>query len=65
MARHMTGETAPIEAVWRQKILGLIDPETGLLTRPRDELFEEGRRRRRPGAHALCAGDRLRRRARP
>ena len=34
MARHMTGETAPIEAVWRQKILGLIDPETGLLTRP-------------------------------
>ena len=34
MARHMTGETAPIEALWRQKILGLIDPETGLLTRP-------------------------------
>ncbi len=34
MARHMTGETAPIEAAWRRKILGLIDPETGLLTRP-------------------------------
>jgi hypothetical protein len=34
MARHMTGETAPIEAVWRQKILSLIDPQTGLLTRP-------------------------------
>ncbi len=34
MARHMTGETLPIEAVWRQKILNLIDPETGFLTRP-------------------------------
>ena len=34
MARHMTGETLPIEAVWRQKILSLIDPETGFLTRP-------------------------------
>ena len=35
MARHMTGERAPIESVWRQKILFLIDPETGLLTRPK------------------------------
>jgi hypothetical protein len=34
MARHMTGLTAPIEAVWRQKCLGFIDPESGLLTRP-------------------------------
>jgi hypothetical protein len=34
MARHMTGERAPIEAVWRRKLLELIDPETGLLTRP-------------------------------
>ena len=34
MARHMTGEAAPIELVWRRKILSLIDPETGLLTRP-------------------------------
>ncbi len=34
MARRMTGETAPIEAVWRRKILSYIDPESGLLTRP-------------------------------
>lgn len=34
MARHMTGEVATIELVWRQKILSLIDAETGLLTRP-------------------------------
>ncbi len=34
MARHMTGEVATIEPVWRQKILSLIDAETGLLTRP-------------------------------
>lgn len=34
MARNMTGKTLPVEAVWRQKILNAIDPETGLLTRP-------------------------------
>jgi hypothetical protein len=34
MARHMTGERAPSEAIWRRKLLGLIDAETGLLTRP-------------------------------
>jgi hypothetical protein len=34
MARHMTGVAAPIEAVWRKNILGYIDPESGLLTRP-------------------------------
>jgi hypothetical protein len=34
MARNMTGERVPIEAVWRRKLLELIDPETGLLTRP-------------------------------
>ncbi|MFN8009610.1 MAG: hypothetical protein U0V70_21770 [Terriglobia bacterium] len=34
MARHMTGETLPIESVWRRKILEYIDLDTGLLTRP-------------------------------
>jgi hypothetical protein len=34
MGRRMTGETVPIEAVWRRNILGHIDPENGLLTRP-------------------------------
>jgi hypothetical protein len=34
MARHMTGERAPIEAIWRRKLLAMVDPETGLLTRP-------------------------------
>jgi hypothetical protein len=34
MARQMTGERAPIEAIWRRKLLELIAPETGLLTRP-------------------------------
>ena len=34
MARHMTGVTAPIEAVWHEKCLSYIDPESGLLTRP-------------------------------
>jgi len=34
MARRMTGVPAPIEAVWRGNILGHIDPESGLLTRP-------------------------------
>ncbi len=34
MVRHMTGVTAPIEAVWRQKCLSYIDPGNGLLTRP-------------------------------
>jgi len=28
MARHMTGQAATIEPVWRQKILSLIDAET-------------------------------------
>ncbi|MHB0857072.1 MAG: hypothetical protein ACYC5M_05825 [Anaerolineae bacterium] len=34
MARHMTGESLPIEATWLRKTLDLIDPETGLLMRP-------------------------------
>ena len=61
MARRMTGVTAPIEAVWRGNILGYIDPENGLLTRPETSYSQQGRRPRRPGADALCAGDRLRR----
>ncbi|MGA3326601.1 MAG: twin-arginine translocation signal domain-containing protein [Terriglobia bacterium] len=34
MGRRMTGVTTPIEAVWRGNILGHLDPESGLLTRP-------------------------------
>ncbi len=34
MARRMTGEAAPIERVWRDKILALIDAGDGLLYRP-------------------------------
>jgi len=34
MARRMTGVPAPIGAVWRRNILGYIDAESGLLTRP-------------------------------
>src|ERR1039458_2994545 len=34
MPRHMTGERAPIEAIWRRKLLAMVDPDTGLLTRP-------------------------------
>src|SRR5690349_14172177 len=41
MARHMTGERAPIEAVWRRKLLELIDPETGLLTRPQTSFSQK------------------------
>jgi len=41
MARHMTGERAPIEAIWRRKLLELIDPETGLLTRPQTSFSQK------------------------
>jgi hypothetical protein len=34
MGRHMTGDAIPIESTWRKKILELIEPESGLLTRP-------------------------------
>jgi hypothetical protein len=41
MARRMTGERTPIEAVWRRKLLELIDPETGLLTRPQTSFSQK------------------------
>jgi hypothetical protein len=50
MARRMTGVRAPIEAVWRQNILGHIDPENGLLTRPETSY---SRRVADPGDQAL------------
>jgi len=34
MARHMTGRRTRIETVWLEKVLGYIDPATGLLARP-------------------------------
>ncbi len=34
MARRMTGEEAPVERVWRHKLMATIDPATGLLMRP-------------------------------
>ena len=34
MARHMTGREARNEKLWRTKILGYMDPATGLLRRP-------------------------------
>ncbi|MBI4600952.1 MAG: hypothetical protein HY721_03240 [Planctomycetes bacterium] len=34
MGRRMTGEALPIEAVWRRKVIGLIEPASGLLARP-------------------------------
>ena len=40
MARYMTGESAPIEKVWYRKILSLLDPETGLLFRPKTSYSE-------------------------
>ena len=40
MARRMTGEEAPIERVWRAKLMGLIDPESGLLYRPKTRYSE-------------------------
>ncbi len=41
MARHMTGERTAIEAIWRRKLLELIDPETGLLTRPQTSFSQK------------------------
>ncbi|MHB1294870.1 MAG: hypothetical protein ACYC4R_07710 [Anaerolineae bacterium] len=40
MARHMTGEAAPIEATWLRKTLELIDPASGLLMRPQTTFSE-------------------------
>jgi hypothetical protein len=50
MARHLTGERVPIEAIWRHKLLELIDPETGLLTRPQTSFSQ---RAADPGDQAL------------
>ena len=41
LARHMTGERAAIEAIWRRKLLELIDPETSLLTRPQTSFSQK------------------------
>lgn len=41
MGRLMTGETVPTEAIWRRKILGLIDPASGLLTRPQTSFSQK------------------------
>ncbi len=50
MARHMTGEKAPIESIWRRKILEFVDPETGLLMRPQTSFSQ---RVADPGDQAL------------
>ena len=34
MGRRMTGVQSPMEKVWRANIMGHLDPESGLLTRP-------------------------------
>ena len=35
MARHMTGQEARTEKIWLERILSCIDPQTGLLFRPK------------------------------
>jgi hypothetical protein len=35
MGRQMTGDEVPTEKIWLEKILSYINPETGLLTRPK------------------------------
>ncbi|MEI6914689.1 MAG: hypothetical protein WCL39_06105, partial [Armatimonadota bacterium] len=40
MYRHMTGDRLPIEDVWYRKSLSMIDPETGLLRRPKTDFSE-------------------------
>lgn len=42
MARHMTGQTARLEKTWYQQILSRLDPETGLLARPKTSYCEPG-----------------------
>ena len=41
MVRHMTGETAAMEKVWYEKILSYLDPESGLLSRPKTSYSEQ------------------------
>jgi hypothetical protein len=40
MGRHMTGEQVQIEPVWYDKVLSLLDPETGLVFRPQTTFSE-------------------------
>jgi hypothetical protein len=40
LARHLTGRTARNEAPWTRKLLSYLDPETGLLKRPRTSFSE-------------------------
>ncbi|MHB0998600.1 MAG: hypothetical protein ACYC27_05080 [Armatimonadota bacterium] len=42
MARHMTGKESTNEKIWLKKALGYIDPNTGLLTRPKTSFSEPG-----------------------
>ncbi|MFH1268011.1 MAG: hypothetical protein ABIK89_20020, partial [Planctomycetota bacterium] len=35
MARRMTGETVGTERIWREKVLSYLDPDSGLLFRPK------------------------------
>lgn len=35
MARHMTGVELPIEKIWRKRILAQLNPQTGLIHRPK------------------------------
>jgi len=40
MARHMTGQALPMEKVWLEKSLSLVDPGTGFLYRPKTNFSE-------------------------
>lgn len=40
MARHMTGEEVPTEQIWYRKVLSYLDPDTGLLFRPKTNYSE-------------------------
>ncbi|MHB8971731.1 MAG: hypothetical protein ACYC3X_01835 [Pirellulaceae bacterium] len=40
MARHLTGKEARHEKLWTQKILSYLDPDTGLLMRPKTSFSE-------------------------
>ncbi len=40
MARHLTGNTARNEKLWLEKVLSYLDPETGLLMRPKTSFSE-------------------------
>jgi hypothetical protein len=42
MARHLTGKEARNEQRWKEKILSYLDPDTGLLMRPKTSYCEPG-----------------------